>query len=140
MYVSNIHTCSLICLCKIKPSACMELFKNHQPVMKMKHTYMLKLLRNSSITVTFQGAPNYVCMFENPLHVMENETYTLEHELENSTSMTENRRKRDPYRGNVMLDINESKKTLSLSRIRRVYFGVCLNKVQKPCPCEGFCV
>ena len=27
----------------------------------------------------------YVCMFENPLPVMENETYTLEHELENST-------------------------------------------------------
>ena len=85
MYVSNIHTYTLRFVCKHKPSACMELFKNPQPVMKMKHTYMLKLLRNSSITVTLQGAPNYVCMFENPLPVMENETYTLEHELENST-------------------------------------------------------
>ena len=33
-------------------------------VMKMKHTYMLKSLRNSNITVTHQEAPNYVCMFE----------------------------------------------------------------------------
>ena len=67
MYVSNIHTYTLRFLCKIKPSACMDLFKNPLPVMKMKHTYMLKLLRNSNITVTLQGAPNYVCMFE--IHV-----------------------------------------------------------------------
>ena len=43
------------------------MFKNPLPVMKMKHTYMLKLLRNSNITVTLQGAPNYVCMFEIPV-------------------------------------------------------------------------
>ena len=67
MYVSNIHTYTLRFLCKIKPSACMDLFKNPQPVMKMKHTYMLKSLRNSNITVTHQEALNYVCMFENPV-------------------------------------------------------------------------
>ena len=38
----------------------------------------------------FQNTPRRralepVCMFENPLPVMENETYTLEHELDNST-------------------------------------------------------
>ena len=61
----------------------------------------------------------HVCMFENPLPVMENETYTLERELENSTSITENWRKRNPYRGIVMLNYNKSKKTLPLSRNRR---------------------
>ena len=35
-------------------------------IMKMKHTYMLKSLRNSNITVTHQEALNYVCMFEIP--------------------------------------------------------------------------
>ena len=67
MYVSNIHTYTLRFLCKIKPSACMDLFKNPLPVMKMKHTYMLKLLRNSNIPVTHQEALHYVCMFESPV-------------------------------------------------------------------------
>ena len=58
MYVSNIHTYTLMSqtyihtytlrfFCKIKSSACMDLFKNAQPVMKTKHTYMLNFLRNS---------------------------------------------------------------------------------------------
>ena len=46
-HVSNIHTYTLRFVCKIKSSACMDLFKNAQPVMKTKHTYMLNFLRNS---------------------------------------------------------------------------------------------
>ena len=46
-HVSNIHTYTLRFFCKIKSSACMDLFKNAQPVMKTKHTYMLNFLRNS---------------------------------------------------------------------------------------------
>ena len=42
-----IHTCLSKIRYKIKPSACMDLFKNPEPVMKMKHTYMLKFLRIS---------------------------------------------------------------------------------------------
>ena len=42
-----IHTCLSKIRYKIKPFACMDLFKNPEPVMKMKHTYMLKFLRIS---------------------------------------------------------------------------------------------
>ena len=119
------------------------MFQIPLPVME-NETYTLK--HEPSISITnhtlnaSKEALHHVCMFENPLPVMENETYTLEHELESSTSITENRRQRYPYRGIVMLNDNTWRKTLPLSRNRRVHFRVCLNKVQKPSPCEGFCV
>ena len=43
------------------------------------HTQLVDLPNRKA----FQEALERVCMFENPLPVMENETYTLEHELEN---------------------------------------------------------
>ena len=55
-------------VCKIKPSACMDLFKNPQPVMKMKHTYTLKFLRISC----FPKLSNmYVCL-KSSCFIMEN--------------------------------------------------------------------
>ena len=57
-----IHTYTLTCFCKIKSSARMDLFKNAQRVMKTKHTYMLKFLRNSCFRKHFK----HVCMFQNP--------------------------------------------------------------------------
>ena len=72
----------------------------------------------------------YVCL-KSMCFIMENETYTLEHELENSTQITEHRRKRDPYRGIGMLNYNKAKKTLPLSRNRQVYFSCMFEKRQK---------
>ena len=64
MYVSGdihtyIHTCLSRIRYKIKPFACMDLFKNPEPVMKMKHTYMLKFLRISCIR---RHLSMYVCL------------------------------------------------------------------------------
>ena len=81
-----IHTHTLRFFCKIKSSACIDLFKNAQPVTKTKHTYMLKFLRCScfrkllgmyvclpvmknaqprlSKTIVNRFPLNHVCMFE----------------------------------------------------------------------------
>ena len=58
---------------------------------------------------------------------------------ESSGEIIENQRKRYPYRDIVRSDYRRLKKTLPLSRNRRVYFRVCLTKVQNPSPCEAFC-
>ena len=61
-----------------KPSAC-----HGNETYTFKHTRS-ELIDKAPKSET-QEALHYVCMFENPLPVMENETYTLEHELENTT-------------------------------------------------------
>ena len=88
MYVSGSWACMYVCLRQLSMYVCMSQTYIHTLsdfsvksslqrvwicsktlcfVMKIKHTYMLKSLRNSNITVTHQEALNYVCMFENPV-------------------------------------------------------------------------
>ena len=83
MSQTYIHTYTLRFFCKIKSSACMDLFKNAQPVMKTKHTYMLIFLRNSC----FRGLLSmYVC-FTIPLPVMENAHPRLSKTIDNCFSL-----------------------------------------------------
>ena len=88
MYVWDLQACMYVCLRQLSVYVCMSQTYIHTLsdfcvksslqrvwicsktlcfVMKMKHTYMLKSLRNSNITVTHQEALNYVCMFEIPV-------------------------------------------------------------------------
>ena len=78
-----------------KPSAC------HGKRNLNAQTYTLNFHSKTEQHST-QEALHYVCMFENPLPVMENETYTLENELKNQNQTILNQRKRYPYRGIVV--------------------------------------
>ena len=58
-HVSNTHTYTLRFLCKIKLSACMDLYKNTTKHKVLKHTYMFKLHRISCFRKLLSM---YVCL------------------------------------------------------------------------------